>query len=382
MGASTPSPASAPVALSIPPSNTFLPPNSLILVTGVNGLIASHAADQFLSAGYRVLGTVRSLSKTSYLVPLFTSRHGPDRFFRHQIPDVAAAGAWDSIFTSHPDIAAIAHVLGCGDIEVSDPDPVVEEEMKWHVSLLEAARRSGTVKSFCFTSSAWAAWTPDGQKKATLTQDSWNDEAVNLARDKSIPTKEKGMAGFMALKTLIEKGMWDWVRRENPPFAFTTLLLDTVIGECLAPSEQGIPSTAGMVRWVWENQHVEVLDMMQPQWHVDCRDAARLYVALLATKPVVDKERVFGFGDRYSFFHVAEILKRLYPHRVDKMARPKDLGVDQTTVPNQRGAELLARLGQKEEWRSLEDSVKENAKSWLQLEKGELMDHRYSRIGN
>ncbi|KAK4458667.1 hypothetical protein QBC42DRAFT_20457 [Cladorrhinum samala] len=377
------SPASAPEALNIPPFNLFLPPGSLVLVTGVNGLIASHAADQFLSAGYRVLGTVRSLSKTSYLVPLFTSRHGPNHFSRHEMPDLSAPGVWDSVFSSNPGITAVAHVVGCVDLEVSDPDPTAEEDLRWHVSLLEAAARAGsTVKSFVFTSSAWAAWTPDSKKKVTLTQDSWNDEAISLARDKGIPASEKGMAGFMALKTLVEKGVWDWVRRENPPFTFNTLLVDTVIGECLAPREQGIPSTAGMVRWVWENQHVHVLDMMQPQWHADCRDTARLYVALLATKPVVDRERVYAFSDRYSFFHVAEILKRLYPERADKMARPTNFGVDQTTVPRQRGAELLARLGQKDGWRSLEESVRENAESWLQLEKGELMDHKYSKIGN
>ncbi|KAK3996559.1 hypothetical protein QBC44DRAFT_281398 [Cladorrhinum sp. PSN332] len=372
----------SPSRLSIPPSISLLPPNSLVLVTGVNGLIASHAAGQLLAAGYRVLGTVRSLSKTSYLLPLFTSRHGPDRFNRHQIPDVTAPGAWDSVFSSNPEIAVIAHVVGCVDLQVSDPDTVAAGEVKWHISLLEAARRAGTVKSFVFTSSAWAAWTPDPKKKVTLTQDSWNDEAVNLARDKSVSDREKGMAGFMALKTLVEKNVWDWVNKENPPFAFNTLLLDTVMGECLAPKEQGIPSTAGMVQWVWENAHVEVLDMMQPQWHVDCRDAGRLYVGLLATKPKVDRERVFAFAERYSWFQVAEILKRLYPERADQLARPKDYGKDQTIVSRERGEELLRRLGQKEGWRSLEDSVKENAKSWLQLEKGEVTDHRYSHIPN
>ncbi|KAK4164368.1 hypothetical protein QBC43DRAFT_318029 [Cladorrhinum sp. PSN259] len=371
----------SPATLTISPSISLIEPNSLVLVTGVNGLIASHAADQLLSAGYRVLGTVRSLSKTSYLVPLFTSRHGPGRFSRHQIPDVTAPGAWDSLFTSNPEIAAIAHVVGCLDLQVTDPDTTAANEVKWHISLLEAARRTGTVKSFVFTSSAWAAWTPDAKKKVTLTQDSWNDEAVNLARDKSVSDREKGMAAFMALKTLVEKGVWEWVNRENPPFAFNTLLLDTVMGQCLAPNEQGIPSTAGMVHWVWENAHVEVLDMMQPQWHVDCRDAGRLYVALLATKPKVDRERVFAFAERYSWFQVAEILKQLYPERADQLAKPKDYGTDQTTVSSKRGEELLARLGQ-EGWRNLEESVKENAKSWLELEKGEVTDHRHSHMVN
>ncbi|KAK4222674.1 hypothetical protein QBC38DRAFT_460134 [Podospora fimiseda] len=352
MGSNALSPSSLPIL----PSISVLPANSLVLVTGVNSLIASHAADQLLAAGYRVLGTVRSLSKTSYLLPLFS------RFSLHQIPDVATPGAWDSLFSSNPDIATIAHVVSRVDQQISDADAAAAEE------------------SFLFTSFAWAAWTPD-PKKVTLPQESWNNEAVNLARDKKMGNKEKGMAGFMALKILVEKGVRDWVKKENSPFAFNTLLLDTVIGECLAPQEQGIPSTAGMVQFVWENTHVEVLDMMQPQWYVDCRDAGRMYVALLATKPIVDRERVFAFAKRYSWFQVAQILERLYPERADKLARPKDYGKDQTTVPNKRCEELLARLGQ-DGWRSLKESIRENAKSWLKLEKAEVTDHMFSRIAS
>lgn len=214
----------------------------------------------------------------------------------------------------------------------------------------------------------------------TLTAESWNDEAVALARDGTVAAGEKGLAGYMALKTLVEKGVWEWVRRNKPGFAFNTLLLDTVIGQCLDPVNQGIPSTAGMVHWVWENAHVDVLEVMRPQWAVDCRDAGRLYVALLATAPAVDGERVFGFGARYSFFRVAEILKELYPEHAAKLAKLTDQGWDQTEVPNELGAQLLARLGQDGGWRSLEESVKENAESWLKLEGGGMMDHKYGHF--
>lgn len=210
----------------------------------------------------------------------------------------------------------------------------------------------------------------------TLTVDSWNDEAVALVRDTAITSDEKGVAGFMAAKTLIEKAVWEWVREKNPPFAFNTLLPDTVIGECLDPVNQGIPSTAGMVHWIWNNTHVDVLNMMQPQWFIDCRDTGRLYLALLATAPVVDRERVFGFGERYSWHRVAGILKELYPEHADKMASPKDWGWDETEVPNQRGAELLGRLGQEAGWRSLKEGVKENAESWLKLEAAGVTDHK------
>ncbi|KAK4445781.1 hypothetical protein QBC34DRAFT_160696 [Podospora aff. communis PSN243] len=355
-------------------TNPLLPPSSLILVTGANGLIASHVTDQLLAHGYRVRGTVRSISRCSYLTDLYTARHGhPSRFSLHEVPDVSAPGAWDDTVKG---VSAIAHVLGATDLGVQDADESAAEELKWQVELLEAARRTGTVESFVFTSSAWAAWTPGTKQSVKLTEDSWNEEAVELARDKSVSAEAKGLAGFMALKTLVEKGVWEWVRREKPEFAFNAILPDTVMGECLDPKNQGIPSTAGMVQWVWENKYVDVLDMMRPQWHVDCRDTGLLYVAVLVTSPKVDRERIYAFGDRYSWFKVAEILGRVYPDHREQLAKVKNTGWDDTQVPVERGEELLRRVGQ-DGWTKLEESVKQNAKSWLKLEKQGVTAHKY-----
>ncbi|KAK3365605.1 hypothetical protein B0T24DRAFT_682697 [Lasiosphaeria ovina] len=362
-------------------SNPSIPPGSLILVTGANGLIASHAADQLLAAGYRVRGAVRSAAKSSYLTELFAARHGqhpqsPRLFELVEVPDVTVPGAWDAAVRG---VAGIAHVVGAVEMSPQDADAAAAAELKWQVALLEAAAREDSVKSFALTASAWAAWTPDAARRGVvLGADSWNDEAVALARDASVPPQAKGMAGFMAVKTLVERGVWEWVRRTRPAFAFNTLLLDTVIGEVLDPRHQGIPSTAGMVHWVWEGKHAAILDSMAPQWHVDCRDAGRLFVAVLASSPLVDRERVFVFGARYSWRRVWEVLRTLYPDH--EMKAPKETGWDQTEVPNERGEELLGRVGQTSGWTSLEESVKKNAASWLQLDGPVAADEKYMQL--
>lgn len=164
----------------LPLTNPHIPLDSLILVTGANGLIASHVTDQLLAAGYRVRGTVRSLSKCAYLTNLYTARHGRNRFSLVEIPDITSPHAWD---TAVADVSGVAHVIGATDLGVQDPDVSAAEELPWQISLLEAARRSGTVQSFVFTSSAWAAWTPDSGKQVALSEESWNEEAVALARE-------------------------------------------------------------------------------------------------------------------------------------------------------------------------------------------------------
>lgn len=291
-------------------SNPTIPLGSTILVTGANGLIASHVVDQLLFAGYHVRGTVRTPSKCTWMEPLYTQRHGSGKFELITVSDFVKLGAWDAAVRG---VSGIAHVSGGVDLSVQDVETVLREELPLHVSLLEAAKKEESVKAFAFTSSAWAAWTPDAKKKVKLSEWTWNEEAIALAASDASP-QAKGLANFMALKTRLEQECWEWVRKEEPVFTFNAILLDTVIGECLDPKNQGIPSTAGMVRWLWEGSNRYVLNMLQPQWHIDTHDTGMLYVAALTT-PGVNRKRIFGFGERYSWYQVAEILRKLYPEK-------------------------------------------------------------------
>lgn len=277
-------------------SNPTIPLNSLILVTAANGLVASHVADQFLAAGYRVRGIVRSSKKNAWMTSLFETRHGPGRFELVEVPDFYAPGAWKEVVQG---VSGIAHVFGATDAYTPDFEAAAAKEIPVHISLLEAARDAGTVKSFVFTSSAWASETPDATQKRTLTEWSFNETAVALAKSDASP-EQKFFANYMALKTVLEQEIWEWVKKEQLPFAFNTVLLSTVIGKTLHPKGIPMPSTAGMVKWAFTGENMHILTMMPPQWEVDTQDAGRLYVAALTT-PKVNQERLFAFGERYSW---------------------------------------------------------------------------------
>ena len=70
-------------------------PGSLILVTGVNGYIASHVADQLLEAGYKVRGTSRDSSKTTWMHELFDKKYGPGKFETVVVEDMTVPDAFD-----------------------------------------------------------------------------------------------------------------------------------------------------------------------------------------------------------------------------------------------------------------------------------------------
>lgn len=77
------------------PNNLALPEGSRVLVTGANGLIGSHVANQFLNLGFNVRGTVRDVAKSDWLRLLFENKYGKDRFELLAVPDIASQGALD-----------------------------------------------------------------------------------------------------------------------------------------------------------------------------------------------------------------------------------------------------------------------------------------------
>lgn len=74
----------------------------LVLITGVNGYIATHTAAAFLRAGFAVRGTVRT--RTPALVQTLErtlkSYHDGDRLEVVEVPDIGAKGAFDGVVES------------------------------------------------------------------------------------------------------------------------------------------------------------------------------------------------------------------------------------------------------------------------------------------
>ncbi|KAI1124308.1 hypothetical protein F5Y10DRAFT_280273 [Nemania abortiva] len=337
-----------------------IPSDSIILVTGANGLIASWVVDKFLEAGYRVRGTVRSLSRCSWMEPFFTERHGPGRLELVEVSDFGAPGVWDAPVKG---VAGVAAVAGQAGLDLVDIDAALDLEFPFVTGLLKAAKDEPSVKSVIFTSSAWTAWMPDPSKNVTLHEWSYNDEAVRIMRG-NIPKEKVGILGYMAFKTLLEQRVWDWIRAEKPSYTFNTILPETVFGATLSPKDQGIQSTCGMVKWLRDGVNLDALAGVPAQRFVDTQDLAVLYVAALVT-PGVNGERLFAFGNKYSFAKVGEVLQKLEPEK--KIPEIKDNAWDQSEVPNQR-SESLVRACIGRGWVTLEESIADCLDSIKKLE--------------
>ncbi|KAK0731017.1 hypothetical protein B0H67DRAFT_548848 [Lasiosphaeris hirsuta] len=131
----------SPIKFSSPPA---IPLDSLILVTGANGLIASHPP-----------------------------RRG--RFLLVKAPDLATPGAWTEALQD--DVAGVACIAGSVNLHLADHevDAEVQQVLRAFFNLLEAAKAHPSVRSFAFNSFIWAAVTPEAGVHETVTEDTWNE---------------------------------------------------------------------------------------------------------------------------------------------------------------------------------------------------------------
>ncbi|KAL6697378.1 aldehyde reductase II [Trichoderma pleuroticola] len=297
----------------MPPSEYAIPPESLVLVTGANGYIASHIVNELLELGFNVRGTVRE--EKPWLDRFFQDKYGKGRFESIVVPAMeddeafalAAAGA-----------SGVIHVASDGSF-ANEPDRVIPTVKNGTVHALQAASQS-SVKRFVLTSSSVAAIIPETNKKGvTIDESTWNDAVIELAWSGTAPENAKGYIVYSASKTEGERTAWNWVKENKPSF-----ILNTILPNC--------------------------------NYFVDVRDTARLHVAALLD-PKIKEERIFAFAQEYNWTDVLGILRKLRPNQQFPL-NPENEGRDYTqVVPRDKAKKILQDFFGQPDWTSLEESL-------------------------
>ena len=70
-------------------------PAAAVLITGVNGYIASHVADLLMSLGFQVYGTARDHKKLNTIGQTLQQRNSSASFKGFVVNDIASKGAFD-----------------------------------------------------------------------------------------------------------------------------------------------------------------------------------------------------------------------------------------------------------------------------------------------
>ncbi|KAK0507100.1 hypothetical protein JMJ35_010558 [Cladonia borealis] len=317
-----------------------IPPRSIILVTGVNGYIASHVADHLIQAGYIVRGTTRNIAKTAWVKDMFDAKYGGGKFEVVVVEDMAEHRALDKACKG---VVGVAHVAS---IVTFDPDPneVLPGAVRGALNAVFAASRMPSIKRVVCTSSSTAILLPKPNVELNVSTEDWNIEA----RLGSVRRKQDG--GRMDDVGIHEDGK-TWLRPQHriAKFEFWS--------DLLGPSTS---ITGGLVRNAYYGD-IAALKNMPPQWMVDVKDTARLHVAALID-PEVENERILAFAYPYNCNDILKCLRKLYPDKKFPNNIEND-SRDLSKVDNRRREELLKKFG-RPGWTGLEESIQENT-AWL-----------------
>lgn len=220
--------------------SSAIPKESIVLVTGVNGYIGSHTADQLLSLGYKVRGTVRDATKSQWAQQLFDKKYGKGKFELFVVSDIAIDGAFDeavkgmTLRTSSPQhnfltgsispgVAGISHMAS--DLSFSpDPNVVIPPTIASTVGILKSAAKEPSVKRVVYTSSSTAQAFPTPNTVFEITSDTWNEPASKLAWAPAPYTSDRALPVYAASKVEAERAAWKFVEENKPGFEFSTVL--------------------------------------------------------------------------------------------------------------------------------------------------------------
>ncbi|OJJ35827.1 hypothetical protein ASPWEDRAFT_41068 [Aspergillus wentii DTO 134E9] len=340
----------------MPQFTTALPSGSTILVTGVNGFVASHVADQLLHHGYRIRGSVRDMQKSSWLQNTFEKKYGNDRFELVQVEDMTVDGAWDKAIQDATGIIHVATIFGRSDL--------VTAIMQANEKLLTAAKKSN-VKRFIYTSSSEAAIYTSADKRGQLKVDpqSWNEQAV---KDAETPGEDlaKGFQVYCASKTRGEQAIWKWVDENQPQFVLNTVLPSLCFGRSVDPKNQGHASSSAWPSAIFRNE----LETIKPiigsiiptgAYCVDVQDVARLHVAGLLHSDV-ENERLFAFGSQFVWNDITTLYQKAYPDREFAKELPSMTSARPLEIERAGRAEWLLKEMGTSGWTALEDTLKAN----------------------
>lgn len=326
-----------------------IPKGSTVLVTGVTGFIGAQVADQLIESGYKVKGVVRSLDKAEWLFSRFDSLYGAGHFKAVEVHDMIKYGAYDEAVQGVSGIIHLASVFTFSD----KWDDVVPIAVKGVINDVNSAKKEAAIKSIVLTSST--ASVPKITQQGpilTITEQSWNDTAVEEAKAKGA----NPWVVYAASKTEAERAFWKAVQGAH--FHAAAVLPSAVFGEFLGPKMSVTDS------WIPQLYEGEPDGILPHTWFINVRDSARLHIAALLD-PTANGRRVIGANATWTINDLLASLRRVYPKRKfidDQIA----VGEELTRMPRDFAEDLL-KASYGGGYTGLDETVKQNVDRYLEI---------------
>ncbi|KAK4703920.1 hypothetical protein P7C70_g2296, partial [Phenoliferia sp. Uapishka_3] len=293
---------------------------SVVLVSGASGYLGTEVVLSFLSAGYRVRGTVRTTAQRDAFIAKFPEHEANIEF--HLVPSLVEKGAFDEAVKGVDYVAHTASPVPFGLI--TDPEhQLLIPAIEGTVGMLQSALLEPKIKAIVLTSSfASVRNFVDPAPNAHYTSDSWNPVTYEQAK---AATPAQGLLAYSGSKVLAEKAAWDFMAREKPSFTLTTILPTWVLGPSQQPGVKSISdlqSSAGMTAKVLiDTPSLPPVSIFSKYVHI--HDVALAHVGAIA-RPESRGKRYLLVAGPSSCEQAAFVLRKLFPAQAGRIAPAED----------------------------------------------------------
>ncbi|KAI9733985.1 MAG: hypothetical protein M1834_002642 [Cirrosporium novae-zelandiae] len=343
------------------------PSEQLILITGASGFVAAHVLNEFLSAGYKVRGTVRSENSANQV----RQSHAKyaDRLSFAIVPDILAPSAFDEAVKG---VDGVIHTASPFVLAVEDNErDLLKPAILGTQNILKSVHaHAPQVRRVVITSSyaALADMSKGAWPGHTYTEEDWNPDTYELAAKKDT----SGVIAYCASKKLAEKAAWDFLEKEKPNFTVATICPPMVYGPLLQEKVtiKTLNSSAADIYQFMaptNKPDMPVATQFVFSW-VDARDVSLAHLRAYEKEEAAN-QRFFIVGGNFSYQGVCDIIRKNLPELRDRVPIGKPGtefgGMELYKVNNEKSRKILGLTYP----RSLEETMTDTARSLLELEK-------------
>lgn len=262
-----------------------------VLVTGISGYIGQHCAAELLKNGYKVKGSVRSLSKTDKVIKGIQKEVDPKNNLEFCELNLLKDEGWEEAMTDCDFVLHIASPFFSK--EPKDENEYIKPAVEGTQRALKAAKKAG-IKRVVLTSSM-VAMMGDAKGVININQDSWTN------------VKAKRVSAYLKSKTLAEQSAWDFIKTQegNNKLELVTIHPGPVYG----PTLNGNLSGESMSTY---KQLITGEMSMIPQASInmsDVRDIAKIHTQALENEQANGQRFIVATEKAHSFLDMAQILK-------------------------------------------------------------------------
>jgi nucleoside-diphosphate-sugar epimerase len=301
-----------------------------------------------------VVVTVRSDEKGQYLQDLFKGK--PVSYVI--VKDIAADGAFDEAVRTEPPLEAVLHTASPYHYKVIDnKKDLLDPAINGTLGILKAVHQwAKSVRSVIITSS-FAALSNYSNPPKVYSEEIWNDQTWEEAITATNP-----QAAYRASKKFAEKAAWDFLEKEKPSFAITTLCPPMIYGPILhqVKSLDELNTSSDRI-WRLYQGNPRSAPVGSPM-HIDVRDLAIAHV-LAIDNPKAANQRFFMVAEQAAEKTLRDILEKNFPEIRGNLKDEVTETLPPWKIDNSKSIKVLGV-----KYRPLEETLVDTVKSFKKLE--------------